>query len=499
MALSHPRHRLLAGFWLGNQMRVVWCISLLYALSFLCFYPKALTNFDEVSYVRQAAAFAAGSPTVDTIDPFTGLHTKITPSDYPAGTAALMAPFVWIGGWRGAFLLGLVAVLGCVLFTAKWIAENGGSPLWALIILGYVPMLVMARTAMSDVPSAFLVAAGLWLFWPSDQTSAWRRLAAGFVAGASVALREPTPILFALFFAGALLRRERFVLPLIVGGFAGLACRPLGAALAYGNPWFVKIQFYGFTGLHLRENLVMYLIALLVIVPAGLILALGYRGLRWPELTSTVALFVGMFIVYNYDAAASGGPKQWVLSLRFMIPLLPILAFAMAHTGPRWYAAFLRRMPESNRRAWTKVADWGVAIWLIGILAAGLLVNWQIERWSASHRDVVTALYANTVPAEPIVADTPATVKFLNELYGRRMVAELTGMSLQQVRALIDRHKTIQIVLFERDDSDYWLTKSSQHSKFISDVSGEFAASLKLERRFPGLGVLRIWSVTSRS
>ena len=83
------QRRISAG-WLANPMRIVWCISLVYALGFLWFFPKALTNFDEVSYVRQAAAFAAGTSTVDTVDPYTGLHTKVTPSDYPAGTAALI-------------------------------------------------------------------------------------------------------------------------------------------------------------------------------------------------------------------------------------------------------------------------------------------------------------------------------------------------------------------------------------------------------------------------
>ncbi len=290
-----------ATLWFPRQIRIFSAIVLLYALGFILFFPKALTNFDEVSYVRHAAAFAAGRVAVDTVDPYTGEHRSIIPSDYPAGTSALMVPFIWIAGWRGAFLLGLVAAIACTLITAKWITESGGSPLFALIILGYVPTLVMSRTAMSDVPSAALVAAGLWLFWRHDG-GPWRRLAAGFIAGASLSLREPNPILFAVFFAGALLRRERPLLSLFAGTLAGVAIQAaFSSALVYGSPMYTRLQYYGFTGHYIQLNLLLYLTAVLILVPGGLIFALGYRGRRWPELVSTVALFVGMFILYNYN------------------------------------------------------------------------------------------------------------------------------------------------------------------------------------------------------
>ena len=93
-----------ATLWFPRQIRIFSAIVLLYALGFILFFPKALTNFDEVSYVRHAAAFAAGRVAVDTVDPYTGEHRSIIPSDYPAGTSALMVPFIWIAGWRGAFL-----------------------------------------------------------------------------------------------------------------------------------------------------------------------------------------------------------------------------------------------------------------------------------------------------------------------------------------------------------------------------------------------------------
>jgi hypothetical protein len=491
--------------WFTGQMRIVWALVLLYAASFGCFYPKALTNFDEVSYIRQAVAFVSGSATVDAIDPFTGQHQRVRPSDYPAGTSTLMVPFVWLAGWRGAFLLGLLALSASTLFTARWIADSGGSPLYALAVLGYLPAMVIARTGMSDVPSACLVAAGLWLFWPEDQSTPWRRLAAGFLAGVAICLREPNPVLFAIFFAGALLRRERQIGALILGGLAGLSCRPLLAALVYGNPFFVKGHVYGFTGLYAKENLMMYLTALLVLVPGGLIFTFFYRGKRWIELISTVVVYVAIFVGWDYNGASSGGLKQWMLSLRFLIPVVPIVAFAMAHTCPQWYQAVVRYLRPESRFTFQRASRAAVVLWVTGIVVVGLLVNWRSQLWSKLHQDVVQSLYGNTDPEQPIMADLPATVKFLNELHGRRMLVDLdlgdagNEVRRNQLLRLLDRNKTVQIVLFDREDSDYWLNKSKEDEAFIAAISQQLRATLKVQRRFPGLGVLRIWNVSDRS
>jgi hypothetical protein len=64
-----------------------------------------------------------------------------------------------------------------------------------------------------------------------------------------------------------------------------------------------------------------------------------------------------------------------------------------------------------------------------------------------------------------------------------------------QLLRLLDRNKTVQIVLFGRDDSDYWLEKSKDDQAFVASISRQLHATLKLQRRFPGLGVLRIWNV----
>ena len=185
---------------------------MLYAAGFVCFYPKALTNFDEVSYVRQAVSFASGSATVDAVDPFTGQHQRVHPSDYPAGTSTLMVPFVWLAGWRGAFLLGLAGVLG--MHAVHGALDRRFRRLAALrarrarISARHGDGSHRHERSSERLPGGSRTVAVLG---SDNQSTPWRRLAAGFLAGASICLREPNPVLFAFFFAGALLRRERHV------------------------------------------------------------------------------------------------------------------------------------------------------------------------------------------------------------------------------------------------------------------------------------------------
>jgi hypothetical protein len=492
--------QLMPPVWFRHPMRLLCGIFLLYVIGFFWYFPNALTNYDEVCYVRQAVAFASGHSTVSVLDPLTGLKGQVFPSNYPPGTSALMAPYVGLAGWRGTFALGLLALGACIFFTARWIADSGGSPLFALVILGYLPTLVMARTAMSDVPSACLVAAGLWLFWPTDdRATGWRRFLAGLIAGFSLCLREPNPILFAFFFGGAVLRRERHILPLFFGGLLGSSSRFVAAYVVYGDPLFTKLHDYGFTGLFLKDNLLIYLTALLILIPGGLLAVLAYRGYRRPELIATVVFFTGMFTLYNYNASSSGGLKQWILSMRFLIPLVPIGAFALAHTVPRWYEASTRSFTAARKAKLQSAVREFVIASLAGLVLAGFLVNWTAATWSNTHQDVIRELYRHTDPRTPILADIQATVKFLNELYGPRTVAELNGMDTSKIQALVERNKVIEIVFFDRDDTDYWRMRAAENRALIQYLAAQCVSELTLEERFRSLGILRIWRLTPSS
>ncbi len=129
---------------------------------------------------------------------------------------------------------------------------------------------------------------------------------------------------------------------------------------------------------------------------------------------------------------------------------------------------------------------------MIGIVVAGLLVNWRSQLWSKLHEELVNSVYANTDPAHPIMADQPATVKFLNELHGQRMLVDLDlGNESNEVRRyqllrLLDRNQMVQIVLFGRDDSDYWLSKSRDdeglYQRHLATVARHAEAATAISR-----------------
>jgi hypothetical protein len=203
--------------------RIVLAVLLIYVASFAVFHPVVVTNMDEAAYVRLAQFLSEGSTRGRQMDPFTGRWMDVLPSTYAVGTAALMTPFVWAGGWRGAFAVPLLGLVLGVILTAHWIAGEKRSPLFALLAVGFLPTLVMSRVAMSDVPSLALVSLGLWLFWRGIERGWLFWLASGFVAGSSLLIRNTNVLPFIPFFVGSALRREKQCWALIVGGWPASA------------------------------------------------------------------------------------------------------------------------------------------------------------------------------------------------------------------------------------------------------------------------------------
>src|SRR5262249_8940230 len=114
--------------------RIVLALLFVYVLSFFLLYPGAITCDDEATYLVQARLLAAGHSTVLKVNPLTGEKERYGKKYYPPGTALAMAPFIAIAGWRGAYLVPLLGVVGSILITAYWLQEEGRSPLFALLV-----------------------------------------------------------------------------------------------------------------------------------------------------------------------------------------------------------------------------------------------------------------------------------------------------------------------------------------------------------------------------
>ncbi|MDJ0849935.1 MAG: hypothetical protein QNK04_16320 [Myxococcota bacterium] len=449
--------------------RVLGALCALYLAGFALFYPRLAINEDEGHYLRQAQLLLEGESTFRRPDPLTGEQTEVRPSTYPLGTAALMAPWVWIFGWRGGFAVSALCLVGATLLTARWIQDARGSPLFALVVLGFVPALVMGRAAMSDAPSTLVVTFGLWLYWRGlDRRFPWW-LAAGFVAGASASFRPPAVLPFVPFFAGSALRRDRGTWALVVGGLVGISLRFLSSWFVLGEPFAARTS-YIFSPETLMERLPLYALGLLVFVPGGLVFALAYRGRRRPEVIGSVLFFVGFFLLQYFSSQETGGTKRLVLALRYFMPLTPVFAFAMAESVPRLLGPFVSGAKAERSPRLRPALAAVFALWVGGVGVGAVAVHAGMHVWSSGQAELQEALDRN-VPAEAVlVTNWPGTGKFLRVLERRFAVVDRGQSSPADVRVLTERHDTVYVALLDRGDSAWWRGETEENAAFMAEL-----------------------------
>lgn len=462
----------------AGRLWVVLGVAALWLMAFALFFPTVVTISDEAAYVRQAKALAEGRVLVERDDVFSGAREAGRVSEYPPGTSLLMAPLMAMFGWRAAFLPGALALCAATLALAQWLRALGRDPLFALLLPAFVPALVIARCGMSDLPSAAFVVLSLWLFWRANGRAS-RMFAAGLLAGLSWLLRETNVMILAPFFAGALLRRERGVAWLVVGGLLGVAARVLATWLVFGEFWHVNPQYPGFSVGAVVRNAPLYLVALTLLVPGGLIFVALYRGERRLELGLAVAAFVLLHCFYDYNAAASGGLKQWILAPRFFIPLVPLLAFAAAEAVPRSWARFKEWLSVGARTGAANLARHAPLAAATMTAALAVMVNWYHAKWSDGQARLAQALYAATDERQPVLTNLDATGKFFNELYerefGARLVGDVALLDETRLAAMLSRHEVVQVALLVRGDSEYWEEAARKNQAKLDALGPRFA------------------------
>lgn len=461
----------------------------LYVICFAAFPPRVLIVSDEASYVRQSQALAAGRLTVETRNPQTGERLRVLPSSYPIGTSALQVPFVWVGGWRAASVASVLSLITTVLVLMRWLEREGRSPLFALLVLGFPPALFMGRIAMSDVPSMALTTVGLFLFFRADGGSFRDWLIAGLFAGVSLALRESNPLVFVVLFAGAVIRRDRNWPALLLGGLLGGSVRPLTAFLITGDPFFVRHQAASILALHTAaHNVVLYLFALLVMVPGGLIAAVAYRGRRRPEVIATILGFTAFYATYGYGAVESGWQRQLILGPRFFLPLLPLLVVAIADVVPRLIA---RARSAPLRRLVTLTTT----LWVLAVLIAIVATHVVVDRWGRTYETIVRALYDSTRPGIALVVDPKALYKYANELYGDRIILSWEEVPADMIPRALGVYGSLQVALLYRSDSDYWVKRGREADNYIQRVAAQCQVEMVHDAPLTQSDRLRVWDV----
>lgn len=467
-----------------------WIIAVLaaYTAGLLLVWPRVLLVVDEERYVSQAVAFAAGGTTVEgagIIHPPTGLRVI---SNYPPGTSLLQTPFVWLFGWRGAVLLSLLGLIVSTTVTAHWLRRRGRDPAFALLVPGFAGSLLFARSAMSDVPSAAVVAVACALLWRAESGGKAISFLAGFAAGSSLLFREPLAVLLAPLALGALVRRAVGVPWYLAGGVAGIGLRLVLSHALFGSAFYVRDSGIAFDLESLGHTAPLFAFLLLIVIPGGALLPLLYRGERRAELVMAITLYVTLFLFYDYDSLRDHGLlKGTVLSSRFLIPALPLLAFMAADVWPRLVSSW----PVRLRRA----ALGGTRLLAFALVPAAFLVHMVGRRQEREPLAIVDGIYRHTRAETPVVINAAATLKYVSASYGPRRLILRRDLDAEMLPGMVERHGGLSVVLLSRSDGELFRQDADENRHFLTQLAARCALVPRHHATF-AWAELRVMEVT---
>jgi hypothetical protein len=328
---------------------------------------------------------------------------------------------------------------------------------------------------MGDLPSAATVVASFFFLALTTGTGA---VAGGFLAGASLLFRDSNPIFLFPWIARRFIARTQ-VGAVLLAGAAGITLRLLLAWWLQGQPVLIHGPPYPFTIQGAGERALLYVFALLVLVPGGLV-ALGlYRGKFRTAIVATVVLSVVFFSLYSYSGTDSGLLRALVLGPRFLIPLVPLLALAVAEV--------VRRRITSKR--WHRVIELGV---LVAAAVVTSVVHPALHALAGGQAMLVRRLYAATSPDAVLITEPGATFKYLNGLYGPRTLVDKLKVPPDQLGTLLGKGP-VQLVFVDRDDSPYWRMMAESNAEYQAEVQKR--CELRVRAEWAGDERLRVLDV----
>lgn len=470
--------------------RWVAAALLAFVLGFALWPPTVLVIGDEARYVSQALALASGGLTLPGSEILYPPEPAFVMSDYPPGTSLLQAPLVLVGGWRAAAWVSVASLVAATALTQRWLREIGYSPAFALVLPGFFGAAFFGRVAMSDVPSAAVVALALWSLWRADGRSPGWSLVAGLSAGASLLFREPNAVLLAPLLVDAVVGKRCHVPALVAGGAIGLVAR-LGLSYAmFGSAFYVRDSGYGFALESLSHSATPFALILLVMFPLGGLLPLLYQGPRRTAIRVAAGLYCAVFLFYEYDSITENGVvKGLILASRFVVPALPLFALMAADVWPRWYALASRRGPRLARAAALTLAS--------GAVAMAFAVHPAAHRQESIPASIVRAVFDHTTSDEPIVTNHKATLKYLSTAYGPRRLILREAADPANVAEFMRQYRGLQVVLLDRSDSEMFRLDAVENERFLQRLDTQCVLRAVYDRQESTWARLRILRVSS--
>jgi hypothetical protein len=361
------------------------------------------------------------------------------------------------------------------LITAKWISENGRSPIFSLLVLGFPATLVLGRVPLSDIPAGVLVALTCWFFWRGAKGSKAFSFLAGLLWVLISVVREPGTFLLIPLFLGSFFRKDRNLRYTVFGAAIGLILKFSLDKIVW-NVFFHNTTRGEFGIEFFLTNTAFYSMVFLFLFPAGLIAFIIYRGARWPELLIGGAAYFILFSLFDH-LAYYDFLKSLVNGPRYFISFTPILAFQMAEVYPLLRRKIERKINFLNP---DKVFSFIKYCWIIGVLLVSLCVHIFMGQFEKKGTTIKNTIYSVTGDRSIIVTEQSSTSTYINRLYGNRHLLDINtirkyseqrGISTSEVMGeLIDRYKDVYIVILERFESEFWLERNKDSRNFLTTI-----------------------------
>jgi hypothetical protein len=108
---------------------------------------------------------------------------------------------------------------------------------------------------------------------------------------------------------------------------------------------------------------------------------------------------------------------------------------------------------------------------------------------------MVNAIHQITRNGALVITNQPGTEKLLAPVYGDRLTLSVGSVQPGDLSRLLALHGSIQIVLLDRNDSDFFLQVAELNRNFIDEVRLRCEVVLIHDQAYSKRERLRIWNV----
>jgi hypothetical protein len=320
-----------------DDARVLTVGLVAWLVATVVWWPAVASFADEVGYLGGARIVLDGrlTPAAGDVGIWLPAAARSVPK-YPLMPSVLLAPLLAV--WpKAVFALGIAAAIASSLLAAHVLRSWGRDPTWALLVVAHPTVVIIARTAMTDVPLCALALATWWAFRRDRlvltvalctvlcAVKVTGGIVAGLLLGGDLLRRLP-----------ALRRREPEAVRALVAAFAGLAAGAAvvvgGNELTTGTPWFAYEHggIKPFSPAHFAATAPMQLLNVLVIPPLLVLGAVPYWRRRELGPLALICGFGGLMCFYFFVDGGRSRLETLILAPRLLLPVVVFLLIGYA-------------------------------------------------------------------------------------------------------------------------------------------------------------------------